>query len=92
MPEQMIRLIAPPGCQDCGVGTVRYHVDADGTVDVPASAVGPLTTVGGFAIAPAPAVEAAPSEEQAAGNAQLPSGSDIWSVPPDIVSLGDPVE
>jgi hypothetical protein len=71
MPEEtLVRLIAPPGCDQASIGTTRYPVHDDGCILVPASAVPALTTIGGFALAPVqpalPDDETALSEEAAA--------------------------
>jgi hypothetical protein len=52
MPEKMIRLLPPPGCDECSYGEVRYKVHEAGYVDVPEAAVDGLTRVGGFTLAP----------------------------------------
>jgi hypothetical protein len=48
MPEQMVRLIAPPGSDECNFGTVRYRVGDDGTVTVPAEVAKDLVHGAGF--------------------------------------------
>lgn len=45
----LVRLIAPPGTDECNYGTERYPVHDDGTVMVPEEAVSSLVGVGGFA-------------------------------------------
>jgi hypothetical protein len=67
----MVRLIAPPGTDECNIGTTRYRVHDDGSVLVPESAVPVLTTIAGFAMAPAQPVtvqpvQPAPPADQAA--------------------------
>jgi hypothetical protein len=52
MPEKMIRLLPPPGCDECSYGTVRYKVHEAGYVDVPEAAAEGLLKVGGFIRAP----------------------------------------
>jgi hypothetical protein len=48
----LVRLIAPPGTDECNFGEVRYKVHEDGHVDVPQEAVDGLTRVDGFVVAP----------------------------------------
>lgn len=57
--EQMVRLIAPPGTDECNFGTVRYRVHDDGTVTVPAEVAADLVHGAGFALAP---VQPAPQQ------------------------------
>ncbi len=53
----LVRLIAPPGCDEANYGANRFKVHEDGTVLVPREAVDGLMHTGGFAPAehPAPA-------------------------------------
>ena len=75
MTEQLVRLIAPPGTDECNFGTVRYRVHDDGTVTVPAEVAKDLVHGAGFALAPVQP-EAAPQEDHPE---QLPSAAEIWS-------------
>lgn len=52
MPEKMVRLIAPPGTDECNFGTTRYRVHDDGTVTVPEQVARDLVHGAGFAPAP----------------------------------------
>ena len=78
MSEKMVRLIAPPGTDECNYGTVRYRVHDDGTVTVPEEVAKDLVHGAGFALAP---------EQPASDDG---SGADV--TPPVAASLGDPVE
>ena len=49
MPEKMVRLIAPPGTDECNFGTTRYRVHDDGTVTVPEQVARDLVHGAGFA-------------------------------------------
>jgi len=78
MPEQMVRLIAPPGTDEANFGTTRYRVRDDGTVTVPAEVAKDLTHGAGFCLAP----------EQPASD-----GGQSADVTPAVdASLGDPIE
>ncbi len=50
--ENLVRLIAPPGTDECNFGTVRYRVGDDGTVTVPAEVAKDLVHGAGFSVAP----------------------------------------
>jgi len=76
----MVRLIAPPGTDECNFGTVRYRVGDDGTVTVPAEVAKDLVHGAGFAMA---SVQPAPAAEDS-------QSSDVESAV--LTSLGDPVE
>lgn len=52
MPEQMVRLIAPPGTDEANAGTTRYKVHDDGTITVPMRVAVDLMHGAGFAMAP----------------------------------------
>src|ERR1700691_4151333 len=49
--DDLVDLIAPPGCDECNFDTGRYRVDNDGHVRVPREAVAHLIHVGGFEMA-----------------------------------------
>jgi hypothetical protein len=77
MPDKLVRLIAPPGTDECNFGTVRYRVHDDGTVTVPAEVATDLVHGAGFALAP---------DQPASGGV----GADVPPIAID--SLGDPIE
>ncbi len=54
MPDDLIELIAPGGCDEANHGTERYRVDNNGRVRVPREAAHYLIRYGGFHPAPPP--------------------------------------
>jgi hypothetical protein len=46
-----IRLISNQNGDECNYGSERFRIANDGTVWVPAAAVGPLLAIGGFSLA-----------------------------------------
>lgn len=60
--EHLVRLVAPPGTDECNFGTVRYHVHDDGTVTVPAEVAKDLVHGAGFSLAPVQPVTAQPAQ------------------------------
>jgi hypothetical protein len=64
--EQMVRLIAPSGTDECNYGTDRYRVHEDGTVTVPAEVAKDLVHGAGLALAPPVTVQPAQLDDNAA--------------------------
>jgi hypothetical protein len=67
---EMVRLRASQGTDECNL-RASYRVDNDGTVIVPAEAVGPLLAVGGFTLADPP-----PTAPLPGGNVRMRHRSD----------------